>query len=53
MSKSFIIKVPAATPRSSVAREMILQGTGKSKIMRDRRNWRPKDARKRREEFGE
>jgi hypothetical protein len=44
MSKSFVIKVPKAKSRNSVAREMILSGTGKSQIMQDRRTKRPKDA---------
>jgi hypothetical protein len=51
MSKSFVIKVPKAKHRSSVAREMILNGTGRGQIMKDRRDKRAKDARRKREAF--
>lgn len=51
MSKRVTIHVPKSEPRNHVAREMILSGTGKSQIMRDRRNRRPKDARREREHF--
>lgn len=51
MSKSFIIKVPKATHRNLIAREMILNGTGRTQIMKDRRDKRSKDARRKREAF--
>jgi hypothetical protein len=37
------------TKQSNVAKGMILAGTGKKQVFRDRRNRRSKDARKRKE----
>lgn len=51
MSKRIHIHVPKSQPRNTVARDMILSGTGKSQVMRDRRNRRPQDARRKREHF--
>lgn len=51
MSKSFVIKVPKAKHRNAIARDMILSGTGRTQIMKDRRDKRAKDARKKREAF--
>lgn len=50
---SHTICIPKQGSRNHVAREMILAGTGKSQVMRDRRNRRPKDARRKRELFDE
>jgi hypothetical protein len=42
-------KQARTTPRNNVARGMIMAGTGRGKVLRDRRCRRPKDARQRRE----